>query len=163
MSVRQLLQTEIWSNRTTRRMLVWSGTLLGFVIAVLAILILVERYWLTSGEQRAGRAALAQIDGLENFESMSVWEFDAKSYKAQALIDDAKKSAWTWRDKGVAESLSYYLDLIKIDEEYAEDEKLIDQKFPGRFPRDPQMANESTAVAKEGRALLRHGLHEILD
>jgi hypothetical protein len=163
MNVRELLRYEIWSKRTTRKILVWSGTFLGFVVALLTIWILVERHWLTPGERRAGKAALAQVGELENFESMSAQDFDAKSYRAQILINDADKSAWTWRDRAVVESLGYYYDLLKIDQEERQRDTLLEQRFPGRFPRDPKMDSVRTAEDEKSRALLRRGLQRILE
>jgi hypothetical protein len=62
MKIRELLQYELWSKRTTWKILV-----------VLALVLLLgygiwrgyERFWISSGVRESGRAALAQIDALQ--------------------------------------------------------------------------------------------------
>ena len=163
MNLRELLKHELWSKRTTRKILVWSGTFLGFVIAVLTIWILVEKFWLTPGERRAGKAALAQIDTLQDFESMTGRDFNAKSRQAGKEIDAAQNSAWTWRDKGVAESLSLYLDMTKIDQDYVQRRKHLEQNHPEIVQKDVEMAQEMVANGKKTRSLFRSILHGALD
>jgi len=94
---------------------------------------------------------------------MSVQDFNAKSYRAQALIDAAERSAKTWRDYAVVESLGYYYELLKIDQEEKQRDTLLEQKFPGKFPRDPKMESVWKAEDEKGRALLRRGLQRILE
>src|ERR1700728_1968783 len=117
MKLRELLQFEIWSKKTSRKILVWSGTILGFVIAFLAIWILIEKYWLTPGERRAGKVALVQIDGLQDFKSMSDQDFNSNFHRAEDEVNAARMSAWTWKDKGVAWSLYWYLEATSNDRE----------------------------------------------
>jgi hypothetical protein len=163
MDLRELLKTEIWSKGTTRKILVWSGTFLGFVIAVLAIWILVEQFWLTPGERRAGRAALAQIDTMQDFESMSVQGFNAKSWQAEKELDAAQNSAWTSRDKGVSESLSLYLETTKTDQEEKQRRERLELDHPDLAPREVEWALERETTAKKVRLLFRTELHALLD
>ncbi len=75
MNVRELLQTEIWSKETSRKILrrTWRivrpvAVVSGILVLLLAVVFAVEWYWLTSGERKAGRTALAKIEELEQLE-----------------------------------------------------------------------------------------------
>jgi hypothetical protein len=69
MNLREILQIEIWSRRTTRRIF----SILGYVaVALLIGLVIwfeVERHWLTKGERKTASTALRQIDGLSDANS----------------------------------------------------------------------------------------------
>jgi hypothetical protein len=163
MSLRALLQTEIWSKRTTRKTLVWSGTFLGFVIAFLTIWILIERYWLTPGERRTGREALIQIDGLQDFNSMSAQDFNLKFHRAENEVNAARMSAWTWQDKGVTEALSLYLETTKTDREEKQARERIEHDFPDLAIREVESGLQTETTAKKVRLLFQTELHALLD
>jgi hypothetical protein len=62
MKIRELLQTELWSKRTSRRILVGIGILVVGFFFWCAI----EQYVLTPGERSAARAALVKVDELQD-------------------------------------------------------------------------------------------------
>jgi hypothetical protein len=112
MNVRELLQTEIWSKRTSRKILVVLAIIcVGLILSIAAYV--VDESWITPSERSAGRAALAQIDGLQNFDGMSDAEFDAGVLQAGRKVDDAEQAAWTSRDKRIAGVVSFYLSSTK--------------------------------------------------
>ncbi|HEY4357562.1 MAG TPA: hypothetical protein VGN16_17550 [Acidobacteriaceae bacterium] len=113
MTVREVLQTELWSKRTSRKILIGFG----IVVAVLAVALGIERYWLTPSERNAGRSALAAIDGLQHAEDMSHEVFHARDLMAKNQVDVASRAAWTGRDKVVVLLLENYLVLTEIDDE----------------------------------------------
>jgi len=109
MNLRELLKTELWSKRTSRKILVW----LGIVIAGFFVCCAIEQYWTTPGEHKAARAALAQIDALQNLEFVSDEDFSARDKQAERQVDIARNAAWTERDKILAMDLSAYLGLTE--------------------------------------------------
>ena len=98
MNIRELLQTELWSKRTTRKILVWSG--LVFVVGFLALngWHFVEIHWLTRGERDAAKAALAEIDALQDAGPLSDEEFQVRLKAAEAKVKLAEEQPETYRD-----------------------------------------------------------------
>jgi hypothetical protein len=112
MEVREILQTEIWSAETSRKMFKLSRRVLivlGVSILCFLIWYVVSHNWLTRSEKRAGQVALSQIDALQNLSALSDVEYDARYKQAGENVEAAEKAAWTARDKSVASVLSTYL------------------------------------------------------
>jgi hypothetical protein len=134
--IRELLQIEIWSRRTTRKLFI------GFAIVVAAVLTWfgVNGYLLTPGEREAGRTALAQIDSLrtQGFGG-DPKDFEVRKQKVQQAVENAEQAAWTTRDKRISKALSLYLgmmdmswDRVKMDRSLAHNQifqKHADAKF----------------------------------
>ncbi|SRR5260370_28687737 len=107
MEIRELLQTEIWSKRTSRKILIGIGVLfVGFVLW--CAVYVVDKRWMTPGEHTAVRAALTQIDALQNFDGMSDAEFDSGVLLAKRKVEDAEQAAWTSRDNWAVVAVSLY-------------------------------------------------------
>ncbi len=108
MTFREVLQIEIWSKRTTRK--IWLG--FGLVVMVLigvATWVAVSRMWLTASERRVGKVALVQVDALQRFAGMGDLEYIARYKDAEVKVATARQVAWTERDHWTAEMLSTYL------------------------------------------------------
>ena len=163
MKIRELLRYEIWSKRTSRKILVWSGTFLGFVIAFLVIWILIEQYWLTPGERRAGREALVEIDRLHDFNSISAQDFNLKYHTAENDIDAVRISAWTWKDKYVTGCLYSYLEETNVDREDIQERERIERDRPDLAAKWSESSLESESTAKSLRLWFRSSLHAVLD
>jgi hypothetical protein len=115
MNVRELLQTEICSKETSRKILrrAWRvvrpvAIAFGVLVLLLAAVSVVEWYWLTSGERKAGRTALAKIEELEQLEKNQSGDFDVMNSQAKALVRVADERAWTLRDQRTAGLLELY-------------------------------------------------------
>jgi hypothetical protein len=115
MNVRELLQTEIWSKETSRRILrrVWRivkpvAMVFTVLVLLLAVVVAVEWYWLTSGERKAGRTALAKIEELQQLDIDPTGDFDAMNSQAKALVRVADQKARTLRDRRVSTLLEIY-------------------------------------------------------
>ena len=115
MKVRELLQTEIWSKETSRKILrrVWRivrpvTVVSGVLVLLLTVAFVLEWYWLTSGERKTGRTALAKIEELEQLERNSSGEFDAMNGQAKAMVRVADQNAWTLRDRRAVNALEIY-------------------------------------------------------
>jgi hypothetical protein len=159
MRFRELLQIELWSKETSRKILI--GLIV--VAVVLIAWIAAERYWLTSAERAAGRAALAQIDKLQDFGTTGNDVFEARVKQARAQVDAAERAAWTTRDESVARTLGFYLDLTKIDQEDAQRQQLIRQSHSPLSFKDEEFANDMVASGERTRLELRYALHGALD
>ena len=163
MNLRELLRTELWSKRTTRKILVRSGLVLGVVVVVLAIWLSAEWYWLTPGERKSSKAAIAQIDSMQAFESMSQPQFDSMAKQAEEKVEVAKHAAWTIRDKDAAYSLEAYLFLTTTEQEGLQRRREIDLKYPKLALSDMETAQEMATTNKQARNTIRVMLHSYLD
>jgi hypothetical protein len=163
MKIRELLQTEIWSKRTTRKILVRSGSVLGVVVVVFAIWLAVEWYWFTPGERKSSRAAIAQIDSMQALEPMSQPQFDSMAREAKEKVEGAKQAAWTIRDKDVAYALEAYLFLTTTEQECLQRRREIELKYPSLALSDVETAQEITTANRQARGTVRITLHSYLD
>ena len=111
MTIRELLQIEIWSKRTSRKIFIGLGIVVVLLVVGFVVLNALDERWITPPERKAGRAALAQIEALQNFDRMSDSEYDAGALQAKQKIDTAGQAAWTSQDKRIAFLLLGYFDL----------------------------------------------------
>ena len=124
MNVRELLQTEIWSKETSRKILrrTWRivrpvAVVSGILVLLLAVVFAVEWYWLTSGERKAGRTALAKIEELEQLEWNASDGFDAMDSQVKASVTVAEQTAWTLRDRNASGMLELYRRELETEHE----------------------------------------------
>jgi hypothetical protein len=125
MKVRELLQTEVWSKRTSRN-ICWS--FLGFVVVGLICAYAAERFWITPGVQNESRIALAGIDQLQNSDSLSDQDFGISVRQVEKEIDVVLGNARTDRDVGVTFQLSKYLQTVLLERMQARKEKTLEIK-----------------------------------
>jgi apolipoprotein N-acyltransferase len=163
MSVRELLQTEIWSKRTSRKIWVGIGIVFGIAAVGFGTLYLVERHWLTSGEREAGKAALVQIDALQNFDLISDEDFDARAKQAEEKVEAAKQAALTIRDERVADILYVYVSGIETEQGDVKLRKLMQQKRIATTGAQQELADSISSSGKEVTQFARSVLHKALD
>ena len=125
MKIRELLQTEIWSKRTSRKLFVGIGIVFVLFYSGNAALSLIGQHWLTPGERNAAREALLQIDELQNLVQSSDQDFNAKAKMVQQAVDFADKAAWTARDRHIVGELMGYSVLPVIDRYHFRTQKPI--------------------------------------
>ena len=159
MKIRELLQTEIWSKRTSRRILVGIGILAVGFLCWCAI----EQYVLTPGERSAARAALVQVDELQDFATPSDEDFNARTKQAEEKVELAKRAASTARDKNVAVDLEAYLGLTSIDREEMRRQKSMQQADSPLVRRDQEFELKMETAGKKARLIVRLELHRALD
>jgi len=152
MKVRELLQTEIWSKRTTRR--IWK--VVGTVLVVALFCFVVNRFWLTPSERKVARVALNLIDALENSDGLAKEEFDSRSDRAREAVEIAERKAWTARDKTVFELLSIYLDMVKLERSQ------LDRKLPPKYAQYEQSSMAASESTKMVCIIASHELHASL-
>ena len=124
MTIREMLQIEIWSKETSRRIIRRTWKIAKPVAVVLATLVLllgtafvVEWNWLTGGERRAGEAALAKIEALERLERNAGEGFETLNREAKSSTAAAEQKAWTIRDRQAAGLLEIYRWELETDHE----------------------------------------------
>jgi len=101
MNVRELLQTEIWSKRTSR--------IIALVVLLLCGIGLLWTYWATPREKRLARVAITKVDSITDPEGISQEDFDARYAEAKSAAGDAKAAAITLRDRVVALVVAGYV------------------------------------------------------
>jgi hypothetical protein len=164
MNIRELLQIEIWSKRTTR------GILKGFGISVVALLVAfvglkglgyVSLHWLTSGEREAARGALSLIDSLQlQYAEGDQKEFDTRLQEARKATEISRQAAKTARDMQVYFDLSSYLLEVDLDQKALRHYSGWQQKT-----MDPAKSNYLSFVSSEVevRRVMSVRLHNTLD
>jgi hypothetical protein len=163
MKIRELLQTEIWSKRTSRKILVGSGIVFGLFLVCFAVWYEAEIHWLTSGERDAARVALKEIDALQDADSLNDQEFRDRSELAEAKVKLAEEAAATYRDNFIQMKLGLYLVSVETERWKIERQKLVLQ---GRISQGEQHGQQDEAIESLLRDLKRRHqleLHEVLD
>ena len=162
MKLRDLLQIELWSKKTTRKILVGLAAFVGLALAWMAV----EQYWLTPGERRAGRQALAQIDGLQNVSRGDERQFQTKDKVAKNLVALAQESVWTTRDNVVAEALSTYLERVEERKKDLDFNEKVARERPQLFQEHPELAQGDQETQNSSRLVMdfyKKILHRALD
>jgi hypothetical protein len=124
MTLREVLQIELWSRETSRRILrsIWKVTkpvvaVLGVLILLVGITYTVESRWLTSGERKAGLEALAKIEELQQIEGNVGVDFNSANGEAKGFVAVAQQKALTLRDKRAAGLLELFRWELETDHE----------------------------------------------
>jgi hypothetical protein len=160
MELRALLQTEIWSKRTSRKLMVGFG-IIGVAIAVWYQ---TDRHWLTPGERNAGRQAFSSIEALQSFGTMNDNEYETRISEARGKVDAAKQAVWTSRDRSIARVLDGYLmltDMERSDQKlWAELSGSTNQRVKVALSRNPQAAQTSQMVRDFQKQLLHQALEQ---
>jgi len=163
MNFRELLQIQIWSKRTTRRILVWFGIISGILVVGFVALYEVERHWLTPGERSAARAAQTQIDALQDFASLSDQDFDAKDKQAKAEVEAATNAAVTQRDDWLAFQLDVYLSETEGDRDEVRMALIMWERHLPVRGATTEFGKKMNLSGTELRSITRLELHKLLD
>jgi hypothetical protein len=173
MKIRELLQIEIWSKETTRKILrrIWKVTkpvalVFGVLVLLLGIIFAVEWYWLTNGERKAGKAALAKVEELEQLEKNSGDGFDAMNRQAKTSTAVAEQSAWTLRDRRTAGLLEFYRWDLESEHESRVREmegRAILAERHLQWPSNPELEKELRDSQERAFSSIRSMLHKELD
>jgi hypothetical protein len=163
MKVRELLQFEIWSKETSRKILLGFGIVVVSLIGVFFIGYEIEIHWLTAGERIAAKAALVQVEELENSRPMTREEFEARSKKVEASVELADHAVRTVKDQLVEMRLGLYLMSVEVERDDALSRQLMQQRHLtyGRPETPDEVRMES--MMRELKEQHRAALHKILD
>ncbi len=159
MNLRGLLQKELWSKGTTRKILI------GFVVVVVgfAVVFTVEVKWITPGERVAAKQALAELDALQNFDPGNYVESFKKSTEADAMIDTADCAAWTLRDDRVVAALRSYSDWIQFTQTEVQRHRNEGRLQGSITDADRKQDQQADVVNREVGALISGALHKVLN
>ncbi|MGB8030650.1 MAG: hypothetical protein WCF30_13435 [Terracidiphilus sp.] len=163
MKIREFLHYEIWSKRTSRRVLVVSTVVLAVLILGLFALNAVNRNWLTPGERKAAKAALIQLDALQDSGPLSNKDFSVRAKQVGREIDEAHRAAWTTRDRIIVLKLmDYQLDIVVMRMQMQRQELTQQRKNSSAdFDRKLDELMKSSGTNADG--LDRLALHKELD
>jgi hypothetical protein len=171
--VRELLQIEIWSKETSRkvRRRIWRvlkpvAIALGLLLVLLFVSYEVELHWLTSGERQAGKVALAQVEKLEALRYCRCEQFAVANKEAKNAVQDARSKAWTLRDHGLVDLLELYR--WQIETENVRDLREAEYvEFVARrhlqLHMNPQFEGKHRELQNEMFRMIRGTLHQLLD
>jgi hypothetical protein len=155
MTLRELLQIELWSKRTTVKIIVISAVvpILGF-----GFWRTYDRYWITSGVREQGRKALAQIDELQKLSTSCDADFKAKEESADRELKIADQKEHTFRDITVLFQLMDYFESTRLKHL-----RICNQdRFGAIEKRHPDLKNlDDQMLSSEDQ--LRQRLHSELD
>jgi hypothetical protein len=158
MKIRELLQIELWTKRTSRKMFVGFGTFLGVVVAGFVIWSVVDRNWITPGERSAARVALGKLDALQGAGLFNPREFVVRAKLAGRRVDDAHQAARTTRDKMIVGELMNFQSAVVANQAMAQ-KQLLGQQQNSR--REPDQRMQGFGVS--GLFFDSRKLHKALD
>jgi hypothetical protein len=168
MTFREVLQIEIWSKRTSRKILKIVGLSFATIVVAGGIIAGVELQWITPPERTAGRIALARIEDLQKESDSNEDEYKSRKEQADAAVESAQDAAWTLRDRKLAYALLGYA--FVIDSQHDEPKRRAKlrefyQKHPPRAGMQSQQDLEAQQdrLSKQVNALMHEVLHGALD
>ena len=161
MRVRELLQAELWSKRTSRKILVAFGIVVGLSVLACAVGYEVEVHWLTQGERVATKAALQEIDALQDAGPLSDEEVEARTQRAEAKVRAAENAATTYLDASVEMKLGFYLVTVKFGRAKTQQQRWMEKGFIEVM--SGRKTDNVPALARDLMGEYRSALHEALD
>ncbi len=159
MRVRELLRYEIWSKRTTRKILIG----IGVVVAGYFAWVVVEEHWISPGEHKAGSEALVQIEALKTIDPEKDKDFALGVQQAKQKIETAKEVAWTTRDTFLSLDLSMYLLATELDRKTPAIREKLQQKNATLSDSRQKLLGELKSVNAGLNSQLSARLHKELD
>jgi hypothetical protein len=138
----------------------------GILVLILAVVFSVEWYWLTTAERIAGKAALVQIEKLEQLERDASDGFDSADQQAKASVVVAEQKAWTLRDRRTAEMLELYRWELETGHEYRIREsqlRLIATQRRRSWFSNPELERNLRDSQEQVFSSMRSFLHKELD
>jgi hypothetical protein len=105
MNIRELLQIELWSKRTSRKILFVFGVVFAASAFGFFTWFEVEVHWLTNGERAAAKVAFQRIDALQHADPMSNEEFKIRSDEVDTAVSAAENAARTKKDESISVEL----------------------------------------------------------
>jgi hypothetical protein len=155
MNARELLECELWSKRTTWKILV---VLILVLLLGYGIWQGYERYRISPGVRESGKAALAQIDALQELStSCENASFRANAESADRKIRIANQKVHTLRDIDVMRQLSDYSESVRMRHVL-----ICRQSSIGRLEGGSPSRDLDDRMLSRG-AQLRQKLHKELD
>jgi hypothetical protein len=162
MSIREVLQTEIWTTKTSKtifRIIVKTLAFVGLAVICWVVWEVTSTRWLTGSERRVAQVALSQIDALQYFNSFTDDKYGADYKKAAASVSAAEQAAWTSRDKSIAEALSGYLMITDVARSERKEDLKMCASSDDRFKKYCSLPTQDRAMSS---GILSEVLHEAL-
>jgi len=158
MKYRELLRTEVWSNKATRKIYVGFGIFLGVVIAGAVLWSIGDRNWITPGERSAAKVALGKLDALQDVGFLNDKEFAVWAKLVARRVDDAHQAARTTRDRKIVAALMSYQSTVVANHAFQKKQVLSQQQNSSRKPGQWMQGFALSGIDYDSREL-----HEALD
>ena len=158
MKIRELLQTEVWSNRTSQKIFVGLGIFLGIVVAGYVLWSVVDRNWITPGERSTAKVALGKLDALQDVGFLNDKEFVVWAKLIARRVDDAHQAARTTRDRKIVAALMSYQFTIVANHALQKKQVLSQQQDSSRKPGQWMQGFALSGIDYDSREL-----HKALD
>jgi hypothetical protein len=119
-----------------------------------------DRHWMTPWERSSARAAMMQIDELQDSASLSDEEFEVRKQVADAKVKSAGQSAITHMDKQIHLRLELCLGGVELERNEAASMRLLSERDVQ--PDQKVKAAEVFALKKSSaRNIYRDAFHEL--
>ncbi len=158
MKFRKFLRTEVWSNRTSRKIIVGFGISLGVVISGFVLWSVVDRNWITPGERSAAKVALGKLDAFQNAGFLNDKEFVVWAKLVVRRVEDAHQAARTTRDRKIVAALMSYQFTIVANHAFQKKQVLSQQQDSNRKPGQWMQGFALSGIDYDSREL-----HKALD
>ncbi len=155
MSVREILQYELWSKKTSRRILLGGLVVALMVMTGLKAWQIYEFNWLSDGERKAARVALARIDELRTDNPSNYDDLKAMNDFADSAIAAADAKAVTERDAITSMQLRNceFMLLVKVGIELRPGEGATKEQLDARAKLLARFAKLSDSASRDCEAL----------
>jgi hypothetical protein len=165
MGIREVLQTEIWSTETSRkifRAVMRTVTAVGLLLVFVVVWYVVSNAWLTRSERRTAQVALSEIDALQYLDRLRDDEYAIQYKQADANVHIAEQAAWTRRDKLIAMLLSNYLMYTDIRRSDYSTRLKLSNSSDYRSRKYEQLASQNVESSISTSAIQSLMLHDAL-
>jgi hypothetical protein len=163
MSFREILQFELWSKQTSRKLMKVFGA--GFTIFVLLVfcLYLFDTKWISSEERRTAKVALALVDSLQQqYLEGDEKDYEAKAQRAKDAVNAAVHAAMTSRDDQIANALFAYVTEIDVARGNRKTDRMMQERHIVFKYSDPESNAKLAALETELAHSVSLGLHQAL-
>ncbi len=162
MTFHEVLQFELWSKQTTRKILSVVG--IGFVTVgfIVSIALAVESLWINPRERNAAKVALADVEDLQQTTGVTEDEFKIRKGKAESATERALNVAWTWRDQHISEALFGYQTLMEAQHDEPHRRAVL-HEFVQKHPEYRRSGAQKENLSPQIIELIGKRLHGALD
>ena len=153
MKFHEFLRTEVWINKTSRKIFAGLGIFLGVVVAGFALRIVIDRNWITPGERSAARIALGKLDAMQDTGYLPTKEFVVWAKLVGKRVDDARQAARATRDKMIVRDLMNFQSTVVASHAMEESQVRGQQRDSRREPDQRMQGFALSSIGFDSREL----------
>ena len=163
MTLREVLQIELWSKQTTRKIVKTVGICFAMVVCIVSIGFALETLWINPLERSTAKVALSDVESLQGIDSTKEDEYKARKDKAEAATEGAQKAAWTWRDQNLSQALYGYLFLIEMEHDEPRRRAALQEFYQKHPEHRKSAAQQQEDISPQAIEFIGKRLHGALD